>query len=618
MEQTLLGLAGVVAVGIAAQWVAWRLRAPAILLLLMAGVLAGSVTGWLDPDALLGDALFPVVSLSVAIILFEGGLSLDVAELASIGRAVRNLTTVGALVTWVGASVAARFVLGFDLGLSALLGAILIVTGPTVIMPLLRQIRPTRSVASIVRWEGLVNDPIGAILAVLVFDVLVAQGLQGGATAATLGIVKVLGIGGALGAVGALLMVMLLARHWVPDFLQSPVALALVVTVFAAANAAMDDAGLLAVTLMGSILASQKRVSIHHILEFKENLRVLLISVLFVILAARLPIDDPVYRDPRGVIFLAILILGVRPLSTALAMIGTEATWRERLFVAWMAPRGIVAAAVASVFALELAERGYPGADRLVPIVFLVIVGTVVIYGLTARPVARLLGVASPNPQGVLIVGASRWVRDLATTLEGLGIDTLLIDSNWRNVARARQRGLRAIYGDVLSEQLLKDVPLDGLGRALAMTPNDEINALASLHLGDEFGRARVFQLPSGDEGGARQPGALPAHLRGRLLFSPEATYAEMTRRYQGGAQVKATPLTDTFDYEALQARYGERALPLFVVTESGGLRVVEASDMPRPKAGQYVVSLVAEIEEPPRPPGAEPGERVGAEDLSS
>lgn len=246
MEHPLIGLAGIVIVGIAAQWLSWRLRLPAIFLLLLAGFVAGGVTGWIDPDKLLGAALFPIVSLSVAIILFEGGLSLDIAELAKIGRVVRNLASIGVVATWVLSAIAARFLLGFDWPLSALLGAILVVTGPTVIIPLLRHIRPSAKLGSAIRWEAIVNDPTGAILAVLVFNAIVVGEGQEGISAAVLGVVKALGAGGALGLAGAGLIVLLLKRYWVPDFLQSPVTLAVVMVVFSLSDLVLSESGLLA------------------------------------------------------------------------------------------------------------------------------------------------------------------------------------------------------------------------------------------------------------------------------------------------------------------------------------------------------------------------------------
>ncbi len=595
MEHPLIGLAGIVVIGIAAQWLSWRLRLPAIFLLLLAGFVAGGVTGWIDPDELLGAALFPIVSLSVAIILFEGGLSLDIAELAKIGRVVRNLASIGVVATWVLSAVAARFLLGFDWPLSALLGAILVVTGPTVIIPLLRHIRPTAKLGSAIRWEAIVNDPTGAILAVLVFNAIVVGEGQEGITAAVLGVVKALGAGGALGLAGAGLIVLLLKRYWVPDFLQSPVTLAVVMVVFSLADLVLSESGLLAVTVMGSALASQNVVTVRHIVEFKENLRVLLISALFVILAARLPISDPAYSDPGSLWFLAVLILVVRPASVALSTIGTFLTWRERVFLGFMAPRGIVAAAIASIFSLELMELGYPGAEKLAPVMFLVIVGTVALYGLGAGRVARWLGVATPNPQGMLLLGASGWVRAVAQALKAEGVDVTLVDSNRKNVAQARQDGLEAKCDNILAEYAFEDLELDGIGRFLALTPNDEVNSLATVHASDVFERSNVYQLAleGADEGGRLTE--MPAHLQGRILFDTVATYAEITKRFAQGATIKRTGLTDEFGFDEFVEHYRGAALPLFVVTETRKVRVLEAQRKVLVKAGQTLISLVSD-----------------------
>jgi len=593
VEHPLIGLAGIVVIGIAAQWLSWRLRLPAIFLLLLAGFVAGGVTGWIDPDELLGAALFPIVSLSVAIILFEGGLSLDIAELAKIGHVVRNLASIGALATWTLSAISAHFLLGFDLRMSALLGAILIVTGPTVIIPLLRHIRPTARLGSTIRWEGIVNDPIGAILAVLVFDAIIVGEAQAGVSTAALGVAKALVAGGALGLAGAGLIVLLLKRYWVPDFLQSAVTLAVVMLVFSLSDLVLPESGLLAVTVMGSALASQKVVTVRHIVEFKENLRVLLISALFVILAARLPIRDPAYTDPGSLLFFASLVLIVRPASVALATFGTFLSWRERVFLAFMAPRGIVAAAVASIFSLKLIAMGYPGAEKLAPVVFIVIVGTVALYGLGGSVVARLLRVATPNPQGVLLLGASAWVRAVAQVLKAEGMRVVLVDANWKNIAQARQEGLDAKYENILRDNAFDELELDGVGSFLALTPNDEVNSLAAVHASDVFERSSVYQLApeSADEGG--RLAEMPQHLQGRILFDTAATHAEIARRFQQGASVKRTGLTDEFGFEKFLEHYREATLPLFVVSESGNLMMVEAEDKVPVKAGQTLISLV-------------------------
>ncbi len=591
----LVGLTAVVALGIGAQWLAWRLRLPSILQLLVVGFWAGALTGFLDPDAMLGDLLSPVVSLSVAIILFEGGMSLDMAELREIGKVVRNLATIGALTTWAASAVLAYWLLDFDLGLSLLFGALLIVTGPTVIGPLLRHIRPDAKVGSAIKWEGIVNDPIGAILAVLVFEAIVAGEPGSGISAAAVGVLKAAATGGVFGLLGAGVMIVLLRRHWVPDFLQNPVALAVVLSTFTASNLVQAETGLLTVTIMGSVLASQRIVTVHHIIQFKENLRVLLISALFILLAARIELSAFSGTTLSTVLFIVALILIVRPVSVALATLGTDLNTRERVFLGFMAPRGIVAAAVSSIFAFELAERpgGYEGAEQLIPVTFLVIVATVGFYGLSAAPAARRLGVASPNPQGLVIVGAAGWVRSLARVLQQRKITVLLIDSNWANIAAARQAGLPAHYGNALLERLMEELDLDGIGSMLAVTPNDEVNALATLHFGELFGRSRVYQLPPGSGRSKSSKSAIPKHLRGRVLFGSDISHSVIDARIDAGAEIKATGLTAEFSYNDFRRLYGDTAIPLLSVNDAGEVQVFTAERPPTPKAGQTLISLV-------------------------
>jgi NhaP-type Na+/H+ or K+/H+ antiporter len=553
MEGLLAGLAAIVVLGIGSQWLAWRLKLPAILILLLVGFVAGPVTGFIDPDALLGELLFPIVSLSVAVILFEGGLSLDIAELREIGRVVRNLIIVGVPVTWILASGLAYSLLGLDLEVAILFGAVLVVTGPTVIIPLLRHIRPDVRVGSAVKWEGIVNDPIGAILGVLVFEAILAGGFEQGLAVAGLGMLRAAVTGTLLGVAGAALVVVLLRRYWIPDYLQSPMALSVVILVFA-------------ITIMGAALASQQFVTVRHIVEFKENLRVLLISVLFIILAARLPLRDPDYTSVGSIAFLGALILVVRPAAIALSTWRSKFNWRERVFLGFMAPRGIVAAAVVSVFALELVQHGDDSAVRLVPLMFLVIVGTVATYGLVAPFLARRLGVATPNPQGMLIVGAASWVREMAKALQAQGVRLILADSNWGNVSAARREGLKTHYANVLTEQALEhlELELDGIGRLLALTPNDEVNALAALHFGELFDSSHTFQLPPRDQDA--KTGGIPQHLRGRFLFRSDATYEHMIGRFRSGTVVKVNRLTDEFDFDAFKELYGESAIPMFAI----------------------------------------------------
>jgi len=591
LTENLLGLSGIIILGIMAQWIAWRLKLPSILLLLVIGFIAGPITGFLHPDALFGESLFPIVSLSVALILFEGGLSLRVFELRATGSVVHRLITVGALVTWFLSALAAHYLLGLSLPLSVLLGAIILVTGPTVIIPLLRQVRPSARVASVLRWEGILIDPIGAVLAVLVYEAIISGSFHEVPSVAMMGMLKTALAGGGAGVLGALLIVVFLKYYLLPDFLRSPFTLMSVVAVFSGSNLFQPESGLLAVTVMGVALTNQKFVPIKHIIEFKENLRVLLLAVLFIVLAARLDPADLGFLGFGSFVFLAFLIFVVRPVSVFLSSAFSELNWRERVFLSFVAPRGIVAAAVASVFALRLAEAGYIDARVLAPVTFLVITGTVIVYGLGAPVLARRLDLSQPAPQGVLMAGAYPWAVSMAVALKEAGFKVLMADTNWNNIAAARMNGLQTYYGSVLSETVLQDIDLEGIGRLVAMTPNYGVNSLAVIRFGEVFESSGLYQLtPHGEE--KRDKERVSSHLHGRFLFGPEVTFAYLTARFSKGAVIKKTRLSEVSDFKAHLARY-RNAVPLFLINEAGELSFFTVDKQLNPLPGQTVMSLV-------------------------
>lgn len=592
---------GVVAMGIAAEWLAWRLRVPSIVLLLLIGFLAGPVAGFLRPDHLVGPLLLPVVSISVGIILFEGGLSLKVEELKTVGAPVRNLITVGALVTWWVSALAAHFILGFKPGLALLAGAVLIPSGPTVIGPLLRNVRPAGQVGSLLKWEGIMIDPVGAVLAVLVFELVLAGGFQGAAGLLAAGVLRALVVGVVAGCLGAALLVLFLKRHWVPDFLQSAFTLMMVVMIFIGAQFMQSESGLLAATLIGMILANQKRVQVRHIIEFKETLRLLLISALFILLAARIQFSHLESLIGPAALFTALFILIVRPLAVWASTTGGGLSGRERIFLAAVSPRGIVSAAVASVFALHLSELGRPEGQLVAELTFLVIVGTVLVSGSLAGPLARRMGLSQAEPQGVLFAGADPWVRAVAAELKKEGCPVLLADTNWANVSAARMEGLPTYYGSVLSEAALDEMDLGGIGRLVAATPNDEVNALTVQRFANLFGRSQVYQLAlaRGQKRGRRE--AVSAALRGRILFGPEVTHEYLEDRFNAGAILKKTNLTPEFDLKTYRAQYGDRAVPLFLIQDRKpkGSRVIPftAERSPAMRPGSRLLSLI----DPPR-----------------
>jgi NhaP-type Na+/H+ or K+/H+ antiporter len=599
MTNVLSGIALIIVLAVSAQWVAWRMRLPSILILLTVGFIAGPILRLVDPDALMGDLLFPLVSLAVGLIMFEGALGLRFAQIANVRAALRNMLSIGMLTTWVLSSVAAHFILRFDWPLAILLGAILVVTGPTVIGPLLRHVKPVGPVGPILRWEGILIDPIGATLGLLVLEFVLAASPQVATTSTVVSIVKTLVVGTATGLFGAGLVYVLLRRYLVPDYLHNPLTLMIVVGVFALADLGQHESGLLAVTIMGIALANQKRVPVQHIVQFKENLGVLLIGSLFILLSARLRLDDLTLLGGEIVLFLIVMLLIVRPASIALSTIGSALSWQERAFLSWMAPRGIVAAAITSIFALRLEDAGFEGARLMVPVMFSVIVGTVAVYGLTALPVARWLGVARrTRPDGAIIVGAHDWAREIGRVLRDHNYFVVLVDTNHDNIQQARMDGLPTHFGSVLNESSFEEVDLNGIGRILALTSNDEVNALAALHAIEAFGRAEVYQLP------LRQRTTLPeqevpGHLHGRFLFSKDATFHKLEEMHQAGAVIKATMITREFDYNAFQKLYGDRTIPLFLIDKASKRLSIFATDTPlTPTAGQVIISMALPVAE--------------------
>ncbi|MEN1678140.1 MAG: cation:proton antiporter [Planctomycetota bacterium] len=602
---TPLYLASVLALGTSAQWLAWRLQLPAIVLLLAFGFSLGLVA---DPEDYVGEAVLPMVSLAVGVILFEGGLSLQLREVRETSGVVLRLVTVGLLVTWLGGAVAARMLLGFSWSMATLVGALLTVSGPTVILPLLRQVRPERRVGSVIKWEGIVNDPIGAVLAALVFEVVRSLAAGGEAGAEGSGVfLMVLGslattlvVGLALGALTAAALIALLSRFLVPDYLQNPVILAIVILVFAVSNALSPESGLVTVTVLGVLLANQERVTVKHIVEFKENLRVLLISVLFIVLSSRVSISWKQLGDIGwgGLLFVAAMILLVRPAAAGLATLGSELRRNERLLLSWIHPRGIVAAAVASLFAIELQELAVEldntvlaaEADRMVLVTFLVIVGTVTVYGLSLGPLAKRLGLAGDEPQGVLFAGATPMVREIASALKSEGFDVLLVDTNPQNIAAARMGGLPVSYASIGSEFIREEVDLGEVGRLMAMTPNDEVNSLAATEFAEMFGSANVYQFaaPASKERLER----VPSHRRGRALFAEGVTHDALQLRFAAGAVIKKTTLSDDFTIDDFRERYPS-ALLLFTLPENGKLAICTPGRKFEPRPGKKLIALV-------------------------
>jgi NhaP-type Na+/H+ or K+/H+ antiporter len=584
-----LMLTGMLAIGFFAQWLAWRVKLPAILFLLLAGILLGPVGRVLDPDKLLGPLLFPLVSLSVALILFEGSLTLRFHELSGIGHVVRGLVSYGAVVALLLLAVAAHYLAGMSWDLALLFGALTCVTGPTVIVPMLRTLRPSARIANTLRWEGIVIDPLGALFAVLIYEAIVSRH-QGHAIGIFMTTVL---IGVVCGGVAAWVLAFLLRRQLIPEYLQNYGALAIVLLSFTLSNTLAHDSGLLAVTIMGIALCNMRDVHVDDILDFKEHLTVLLVSMLFILLAARLSWPLPPGTLWAGIaIFLAAQFV-VRPITVMVSSVGSGMNWRERALISWVAPRGIVAASVSALFALRLSHLGVPGSEVLVPLVFILIIGTVVLQSATSRPLARLLKVAEPEPHGVLIFGSDAVARAIGKALNDAGFHILLADDDWDGIRRARMEGLSTFYGSPTSAHADRNLVLTGIGQMLGLSTHRERNSLACLHYQQEFGREKVYRLRNLALQETTHRKALNDRLLVPALFEEGMTHARLAELLLRGWRIKSTGLTATFDWPHFIEQYGSTSILMFGIDEKGVLRVAAERRELEPRPNWTVIVLV-------------------------
>ena len=568
MDDVAVKLAAIGAAGIAAQWIAWRYKLPAIVLLLLAGAILGPVTGFLDPAEDLGDAYKPAVGLAVAIILFEGGLTLNFSEIKETSTAVRRIILIGGPIVWLLATLAAHYAGGLSWETSVVMGAILVITGPTVIMPLLRQAQLRRRPSALLRWEAIVNDPIGALYAVFAFEIILimygTHALTGTAASALLA----LGVA-VLGGYGAGKFIeQSFARGWVPEFLKAPVLFATVIAAAAGTNAILHEAGLLTVTVMGITLANSRLSSLAELRRFKETVTVLLVSGLFVLLTAALDPGVLAALDWRVVLFVVLVLFVVRPIAIMIATIGANVTWQERVLTAWIAPRGIVAVAVAGLFGVELAEAGVADGELMIAYTFAIVVATILLHGFSLGPLARILDLKSAARPGFLVVGGSSWATAFAKKMAEINVPVTITDRNWRAIKEARQEGVDTFFGDPLSEHAHHELELNRYAFLIAATQNDAYNALVCTDFGPEIGRNNVFQI--GGESAKPEKHQLAFTIGGRPLFDPPLEFFELQGLMRRDWRFKSTRLTDEFTWADLMAQKDEEARLLFWVEQDG------------------------------------------------
>ena len=558
-DTLILSVALIGALGLGAQWIAWRLQAPAIVLMALAGLTVGplwaAVTGHplLNPDEEFGDLLRPIISLAVAVILFEGGLVLKFDNLRDAGPAVRRMVFVGGPLAWLLGSFAAHYAAGLDWASSTVFAGVMVVTGPSVIMPLLRQSKLSGRTGAALKWEGIVNDPIGALFAVIAFEVVRVTSGGGSlfATAAWIFCAAIVGV--VLGVVFGIAIARAFRAGWAPEYLKAPLIFASVILCYALAETVEGEMGLVAVTAYGMTLANTKLAGLEELRKFKEDIAVLLVSGVFVILTANLTIETiQAAISWRTLAFLVCMLFIVRPVSIWLSTYGTLER-NEALLLGWIAPRGIVAVAVSGLFGqllMDLQETSnyeFTGAEMISPLAFAMVFATVVLHGFSIGPLARRLGLSLSGKPGVLIIGVNPWSIDFARELNAVGVDTTLADSNWRRLKPARDAGVETFFGEVLSEEAELRLDHARFDTSIALSANEPYNALVSSHFASELGRHKVYQLSS-SEGEDEDPKGINVEARGRTLIKRGRSYDSLLRDHYRGWEFAKTQLTNKYD----------------------------------------------------------------------
>ncbi|WP_394974451.1 cation:proton antiporter [uncultured Croceitalea sp.] len=584
----MLELAGIIILGIIAQWMAWRLKLPAILPLILIGLLVGPIaTLYTEDGAKLiepiwngekglfpGEGLYYFVSLAISIILFEGGLTLKRSEIANVGPVITKLITLGSVVTFFGAGVAAHYIFGLSWQISFLFSALIIVTGPTVITPILRNIPLKKDVSTVLKWEGILIDPIGALVAVLVFEFISVGEGSGYTRTALIEFGKILLFGTTFGFTFAHALAFAIKKNLIPHYLMNVVSLSVVLLVFVESDIFAHESGLLAVVVMGMVLGNMNLPNIKELLYFKESLSVLLISILFILLAANINISDlQLLMNWKTAILFALVVFLIRPLGVFLSTQGSNLKLKEKLFIGWVGPRGIVAAGIASLFGSKLLAKGEPGAEYITPLVFMIVLGTVLLNATTARLFAKLVGVFLTKSEGILIIGASKVSRLIASYLKKNKRHIVLIDNNQTNVDKARKLGIEAMTANIYSDSLTDNIELNDMGYLMALTGNSDINKFAIDKFKKQFGENGAFRIVNTDE--MNDPENNPEEG----LFSHTDDFIKLTDAARKYPSVNEIEIKDQEHYNGLIeiTKADNDTIPLFLKNAENELQIISA-----------------------------------------
>ena len=584
----MLELAGIIILGIIAQWVAWRFKLPAILPLILIGLLVGPIATlfteggekliepiWNGEKGLFpGEGLYYFVSLAISIILFEGGLTLKFSEIRNVGPVITKLITLGSVVTFIVAGIAAHFIFDLSWQISFLFSALIIVTGPTVITPILRNIPLKKDVSAVLKWEGILIDPIGALAAVLVFEFISVGEGQAYTLTALIEFAKILLFGFTFGFTFAHGLAFAIKKNFIPHYLLNVVSLSVVLLVFVESDIFAHESGLLAVVVMGMVMGNMNLPNLKELLYFKESLSVLLISILFILLAANINISDlELLLTWKTAVLFCVIVFLVRPLGVFLSSAGSDLKLNEKLFIGWVGPRGIVAAGIASLFGSKLLAKGEPGAEYITPLVFMIVLGTVLLNATTARFFARIVGVFLKKSEGIVIIGASKVSRLIGDYLNKNGRHVVLIDNNQTNVEKAKKLGIEAFTANIYSDTLSDNIELNDVGYLMALTGNSDINKYAVNKFGGQFGENGSFRLVNSDE--MRDPENNPKEG----LFSHTDDFIKLTETARKYPAIHEIELKDQEHYQGLMAitQADENIVPMFLKAPDGEIEIISS-----------------------------------------
>lgn len=597
----MLELAGIVILGILAQWVAWKFKIPAILPLILIGLFVGPIatlisedgSKWIEPiwdgqnGLFPGESLFYFVSLAISIILFEGGLTLKLSEVKNVGPVITKLITLGSTVTFIGAALAVHYIIDLSWEISFLFSGLIIVTGPTVITPILRNIPLKKDISAVLKWEGILIDPIGALVAVLVFEFISVGGGSEFTQKAFIEFGKIILFGTTFGFTFAHALSFSLKKKLIPHYLSNVVVLASVIGVFVLSDSFAKESGLLSVVVMGMFLANTNLPQLKELLYFKESISVLLISILFILLAANINIEELVLiYNWKTIILFAVVILLIRPLGVFLSTINSTLKLNEKFFISWVGPRGIVAAGIASLFGLKLAKNGVADAEYITPLVFMVVLGTVLLNATTARIIAKISGVFLRKSEGILVIGASEFPRIIAQYFERIGKQVVIIDSNKKNVSKAQELGLEALNVDIYSDELIDNVELSNIGYLIALTGNKDINKFAIEKFQKQFGENGVLRIPAMQE--------LISDNQNNGFFSHSNDLISLNEIVERNPTIDETPIETKEDYDRLINTHNPNIIPLFFKNSTSKLDIITntSDDLSKIESGTTLVHL--------------------------